>query len=215
MMPAKATIPLSKRATLPWPGPRSHQTLDGVDGHDPHGRYLIVHCPRSQVGADGRSHRPREDDGRDDRACSRTMPMASAGTDDAIGSDLYGKPADLEYKYETEGDCDEISGSTVTEMRNQLCSVNSAQEKRRWTTASPVDQTASSSMANKSPKIPARKPPWLPLPASPVRPTDGCRTRRWPSTLSAACVARARGHPSPFFGGCERCSRRAWAKHVV
>ena len=58
------------------------------------------------------------------------------------------------------------AGRTVTEIRNQVCSTNSAHENRRWTIADTVDQTASRSIANRSPTIPRAETTLRP--ASPV-----------------------------------------------
>ncbi len=62
-------------------------------------------------------------------------------------------------------------GSTVTEIKNQVCSTNSAQENRRWTMAATVDHTASMSMAKMSPRIPSAETTLVPAIRSSSRPS--------------------------------------------
>ena len=87
-------------------------------------------------------------------AASRTMPMASTAPTIAEAPICTARPPTSSTSTRPNGIAIRTAGRTVTEIKNHVCSTNSAHENRRWTMADTVDQTASSSIAKRSPTIP-------------------------------------------------------------
>ncbi len=86
-------------------------------------------------------------------AASRTMPMASTAPTMAAAPIWTESPPTSSTSTSPKGMAMRMAGSTVTEIKNQACSANSAHENRRCTMAATVDQTASRSMEKMSPRI--------------------------------------------------------------
>ncbi len=86
-------------------------------------------------------------------AASRTMPMASTAPTIEEAPIWTASPPTSSTSTRPKGIAISIAGRTVTEIRNQVWSTNSAHENRRCTIAETVDQTASMSIAQISPTI--------------------------------------------------------------
>jgi hypothetical protein len=92
-------------------------------------------------------------------AASRTVPMASTAPTKELAPIELARPPTSSTRTMPNGMAMSTVGRTETEIRNHACSANSCHTNRRRITVSPVDQLASSSMAERlptavSPRVP-------------------------------------------------------------